>query len=342
VHYDASLQNGLLLQQEDLAKYNELLITQKNSKTFRPTLYDLLAHDALNFFKTNETTITKPAYKFEIDSPKFLGHAKAFSRLTIESKDSTSLQLKALKLYQDLIQFHLKDTSPEALADVDIQRLKFIKQHATFSDAETYYIKALNHAKNKYKNHEVYGLYQYELAQVYYNQSNQYQPKINEEHRWKAKEAFDLCNEVIDKFPNSQGAKLCDYLKQQILRETLEIETESIIPIDQASKVLVRYKNLNALDFTIYHLSNNELKRFHKIYDKDEKLNFIKKLKAFKHWNQELINEHDYQRHSVEVPLSSLKNGRYILFAKAKSEHNIYAYTDIQVTNLALINKTIE
>ncbi len=109
LYFQHSLQSGLLLQQQNLSAFDDILNTQKDSKLYRPTLYDFLNHNALDFYKTNETSITKPAYKFEIDNPEFLTDANTFSRLKIDSKDSTSLQLNALKIYQDLIQFHLKD-----------------------------------------------------------------------------------------------------------------------------------------------------------------------------------------------------------------------------------------
>ena len=90
LHYQNSLKNQLLLQLEELKNYDELLIHQKDSKIFRPTLFDFLAHNALEFYSTDENSITKPAYKFEIDDDQFLKDARRFSRLDISSKDSTS------------------------------------------------------------------------------------------------------------------------------------------------------------------------------------------------------------------------------------------------------------
>jgi len=51
-YFDRSLQNGLLLQQESLDKYDAILKTVKNSKDYRPTLFDFLSHNALDFYKT--------------------------------------------------------------------------------------------------------------------------------------------------------------------------------------------------------------------------------------------------------------------------------------------------
>src|SRR5690606_37554499 len=108
-HFQNSLENTELLKKEDLNTYDALLLTATNSKTFRPTLYDFLAHQALEFYKTTENNIAKPAYKFEIDNPDFLCESPKFVKLGLQSKDSTSLQLTALKVYQSLIEFHLKD-----------------------------------------------------------------------------------------------------------------------------------------------------------------------------------------------------------------------------------------
>ena len=189
-HYQNSLKQQLLLKLEDLKNFDELLILQKDSKTYRPTLFDFLAHNALEFYTTDENSITKPAYKFEIDNEQFLNDAKSFSQLDIVSKDSTSLQLQALKLYQDLIQFHVKDESPYALADIDINRLLYVKQHATFSDIDTKLLETLKAESNRLKSHEVSALYDFEIASLYIQQGSTYQPTINEEHRWKMKEAM--------------------------------------------------------------------------------------------------------------------------------------------------------
>ena len=173
VHYQNSLQNGLLLQLESLSNYNAILNLQKGSKIYRPTLFDFLSHSALQFYKTDETHITKPAYKFEIDHPNFSGNTGIFLKLKIESKDRTSLQLNALQIYQDLISFHLKDKKPFALADVNIQRLKFVNQHATFNNKESILLSALKTERDHLKTHEVSTLYDYEIATIYNQQGGE-------------------------------------------------------------------------------------------------------------------------------------------------------------------------
>ncbi|PWH84554.1 alpha-2-macroglobulin [Algibacter marinivivus] len=337
VHYQNSLENGLMLQQESLKTYNVLLNEQKGSKIYRPSLFDFLSHNALAFYKTNETQITKPAYKFEIDNPGFLADAETFSTLNIESKDSTSLQLNTLKIYKELIRFHLKDESPFALADVNIERLKFVNQHATFSDKQDILLKALTAESKKNKAHEISSLYDFEIASIYYQQSQSYQPKTNEEQRWKAKEALDICNQVISKFPKSKGAEKCTILKSQIEQLTLQITTEDFLPIQHHAKLLLRYKNLDDLKFNIYKISENQYKKFIKTYRKDEQLQFIKNLDAHVTWNSKLKNEKDYQMHSTEVLLPKLNNGRYLAVAFVDNKQDTFAFSNLQVTNMALV-----
>ncbi|MFG6685626.1 alpha-2-macroglobulin [Mariniflexile sp. HNIBRBA6329] len=342
LHYQHSLQNGAKLQLEPLSKYDAILNLQKDSKIYRPTLFDFLSHEALDFYKTNETHITKPAYKFEIDNADYLKDASTFSKLNIISKDSSSLQLNALKIYQDLIKFHIEDKEPFALADVNIERLKFVNQHGTFTDKETLLLNALKTESDKLKAHEVSGLYNFETASIYYQQSNQYTPKNNEEYRWKAKDAMGICNTVIQQFPKSKAAEKCTVLKQQIEQESLQITTESYLPIQQHSRLLVSYKNIEQLQFNIYKLTQNQFEKLNTIYIKEEQLAYIKKLNVLNTWESKLRNENDYQTHSTEIFVPKLNNGRYLVHASLKNNEDTFAFSTIQITNLALVESENE
>ncbi len=343
LHFQNSLQSGLLLQLQQLSAFDDILLTQKGSKLYRPTLYDFLNHNALDFYKTNETSITKPAYKFEIDNPEFLGDANTFSKQKIESKDSTSLQLNALKIYQDLIQFHLKDKDASALADVNIERLLFVKQHATFNDKETILLEALKKEVEQNSSSNISGLYNFEIASIYNQQGLQYNSipiaiGTNEDVRWKIKEAIGICNDVISKFPKSKGAEKCTILKEQILNKQLQLTAENFLPIQKHTRVLVSYKNLTELDFNIYKLTHREYVQFNKTYREDEQLKFIKKLKVTTQWHSSLRNENDYQNHTTEVLFPKLDNGIYLIYSAA-TDSSIYAFKTIQVTDFALVEQ---
>lgn len=341
IHHQNSLESGLLLQLEDLKKYDALLDISYDSKIFRPTLYDFLANEVLTFYKVEENNITSPAYKFEINDPKFIGDAKTFTQLSIQSKDSASLQLKALNLYQDIIQFHLNDKNPLALANADIERINYIYQNATFNDKDELLLKTLNTSKNNYAKHEASGLYDFELANFDYKKANEYNSKTKKENQWKHKDALERCDKIIANFPDSFASSKAKSLKHYILKEEINITTESFIPVNKPSKLLVNHRNLNTLNFKAYKLSKSKVDAFNKLYRDEKKLAFIKKLTPINQWTSTLKNESDYQLHSSEVKVPEFKNGYYLIFASTDNDSNdIHGYGITQVTDLVLVEKS--
>jgi uncharacterized protein YfaS (alpha-2-macroglobulin family) len=337
-YYQRSLENGLLLQQENLDDYKLLLSEVKNSKTYRPTLYDLLNHNALQFYQTDENSITQPAYQFKIDNPDFIADSETFINLNIASKDSANLQLNALKIYQNLLKFHRGNSISEAFVKADIERLNFVKEHAVFNSVSEKLLTSLQTKVNTLKDYPLSGLYRFEMAQTLSIQGASYQSNSEEDiNRWKIKEAIALCNTVISKFPDSDGAKKCTLLKQQILNPSIRIKAEQFLAISLASRVLITYKNLDSINFKIYKVNKAQLDKFNRIYKADDKARFLSRLSANESWTTQIKNENDYQSHSTEVVFPELENGFYIINAETNTDENVFATTHIQVTNLALI-----
>jgi len=341
-YYQRSLENGILLQQEPLSKYKSLLVEAENSKDFRPTLYDLLNHNALTFYKTDENSITQPSYKFNIDNPSYISDSEVFINIKLISKDSTSLQLHALKIYQNLLKFHRKDQTSKAFADVDIERLKFVAQHATFQNKEDLLFETLKGKVEKLKTSPRSALYSFEIASLYQQQGSRYISNTNPEEiddtlRWKLKDAIILCDKVNTDFPESIGAKKCNVLKSQILQSSLSLRTEEFISVNSPSRILVSYKNLKSLGFKIYKVSQRQLKNYNSIYRVEEKLDFFKKLNAKDVFSSPLKDEGDYQNHNTEIVVPKLPNGLYLVKADTGAKDNVFAVTHIQVTDLALI-----
>lgn len=94
-----SLRNDKLLQQTKLAPFDALII-KGNVRHLRPTLYDLLAHRALEYFDNDERDIRRPAYAFEISHASAFDPAADFITRKFPTRDSLSLHYKALRVYQ--------------------------------------------------------------------------------------------------------------------------------------------------------------------------------------------------------------------------------------------------
>ena len=339
LNYEQSLQNELILQQTSLNDFESLLINQTDSKIYRPTLFDLLAHNALEFYKTNENNITKPAYKFEIDNPEFLSSYIEFSKHKLSSKDSTSLQLHALKIYQRLIQFHATNTSPHALVNVDIERLYFVYEHATIDTKQELFLETLKEERLRWNStkSDVTALFDYEIAKVYYEQGSTYNPKTNTDNRWKLKEALEVCQSAINNYPKSKGAEKCHILKEQILAQSLQITTEDQIPVQSNALGLIRYKNIADIEFKIGTVSDAQMRTLKTYNQSAEHQIILNNMKVLHRWNTNLKNEYDYQLHATEIVIPKLDNGRYIIYGKVQNTNNTYAFKEIQVTDLAYV-----
>ncbi|SHI88815.1 Uncharacterized conserved protein YfaS, alpha-2-macroglobulin family [Arenibacter nanhaiticus] len=338
-HFDNSLATPDALQQVDIKGYLEILHKEKGSELYRPTLFDLLAHNAIDFYKSSENSITRPADKFEIDNPEYLNESSKFSTYSFKSDDSSSQQLKALLLYQELIKAHQNDALPFALVDIDIERLKFVRDNAIFEKKDQYYLEALQLAAQLHKNHEAESFYSFEIALWYHQRAENYIPGTQEEHQWKRKEALDLCETALKKYPKGKAAEKFSHLRAIILSQELQITTEKHLPINHPSRLLVHYKNHDALKFTAYEISQKELTALKNIYPLENQLPFIKKLKVAITWEAILKNEGDYIPHKTEVLLPSLSQGTYIILATpvGYDDKKSFAFSPIQVTDLAFI-----
>ncbi|MDO9593947.1 MAG: MG2 domain-containing protein [Lutibacter sp.] len=339
-HFQNSLQNDVLAQKTDLAKFDAVLELQKDSKIFRPTLYDFLAHNALDFYKTSETSIANPVYKFEISEEKYLANFEEFSKIKLETPDSLSLQFNALKIYQKLAAFHQKENNNNAFIAVELERLAFVKQHATFSEKETRFLNSLIGLKNEFKTHESSTLIDFEIASFYNNQANDYVPLTKTENQFKRAKALEICEEAITKFPNSFGAQKCNLLKQQIFNLSLNITAEKYVPNLKDNKIMVSYKNVSELYFHIFKIGEKDKAEFARIYNDSDKIAFIKKLDLVTNFRQSLKTENDYQQHSTEVLIPPFSNGNYLIYAstfETLNANSIYATAIIQATDIAVV-----
>ncbi|CAM1374295.1 Alpha-2-macroglobulin [Tenacibaculum xiamenense] len=338
--FEASLERSSDLQKIKISEFSDILQMTKDTKSLQPTLFDFLAYNSLEFYKTSETAITKPTYEFKIDDKSYLTNSKDFSKLNLSTEDKLSLQFNALKTYQKLLQFHSSKNNVTALVHYDIERLVFVNKHGTYSDKQKLLLEVLEASKKRYNDNEASGLYAYEIAKIYSELASAYQPEKNETHQFKNKEALTICNEIIKKFPESLGAKKCEALKNNITKPELNIIAEKHVPISKYSRVLVSYKNISELYFSIHRISLDQIEQLHQIYNTEKQYDFLKKLPKIEGWNSNLKSVGDYQKHTTEIGLPKLSGGNYVVLASPKrefKENSTFAFTNIQVTNIAFV-----
>jgi hypothetical protein len=242
--YLASIKKEELLKQTRLDPYNAIII-KGNSRSLRPTLYDLLAHRALEYFTNNERDIKKPAYAFEITQAEAFAPAAAFVKQRFSTRDSFSLEHKALLIYQDLLAFHLNDKDPRALTDVDIERISFVHEHSVHEAKDSLYKAALENLVNKGGAKNITSQASYLLATFYNEQGAQYDPLKDSTHRYDIVKAREILENVVkDSAVKNEGWTNSYNLLQEILHTSFSFEVEKVnLPL-QPFRSLVEYKNI--------------------------------------------------------------------------------------------------
>lgn len=339
--YLASISDVKLLQASKLEPFDAIIQTY-GYRYLRSTLYDFLAHRALDYFTNDEKDVNKPAYQFTIKQEEAFADAATFSKTSFKTKDTASLYYKAITIFQQLTGFHIKDVKQDALIDLEINRLQFMHSHAVMEDKEKLYEQSLIRLTKKYANDSAAAQASYLLASVYNQRGEQYNPFSKKDVQYEKKRAKDICEAVIAKFPKSEGGINCKNLLYQITAKSFTLTTEKVNVPNQPFRMLVNYKNVNKLYFRLIKTSKEELKRIDINNLEDENIwKKILSLKSVRDWNESLPDLKDYQQHAVEAKVDALPDGLYILLASEKpnfsNKENILALHTTYVSNISFI-----
>ncbi len=340
--YLSSIKEEKLLQQTKLDQL-DAIISKGNVRYLRPTLYDLLAHRALNYFKNDERDITKPAYAFEIKEEKAFATAKEFAAHRFINKDSSSLHYYAVVIYQKLLSFHAADAKPDALIDADIDRINFMKQYGVMDKKDELYRKALQNIVDDYPNNPAAAQADFLLTQEIYNIAI---TENSAQKKYTIKYAKELLENIYKKFPESEGGINAKNLLNQILHKELNLTSEKVNVPGEPFRTLVSYKNISSINLRIIELSP-EFKKLLAINTDNEQLwNKLTSQKSIRSWRQPLPLPEDYKTHSTEIKIDALPVGEYALLASASEDFNLtknpLSAQYFHVSNISYINNGTE
>lgn len=311
-NFTRSIANSKLLQQATLKEYDAIIL-KGNARKLRPTLFDLLAHEALDYFKSGDYYLTKRSYAFELKEIEALAPAKIFLSSIFKTKDTASHLLKSLQLFKQLLQFHINDEDKNAFIDVDIERIQWVHNNLINDRKEEQYQATLeaiakqNGARAAQAN--------YLLAQVENNKALTYQPFGDTSQRYAYIKALQIIDAALLKYKEEDdGVYNLKILRNQILSKSIYIQTEKVNVPNQPFRALVSYKNVDTLFARIIKVEPGYEKYF-TTYASDFKA--LAKLKTYKTFEQKLPATNDHQTHSVEIKIDALPIGEYILLTSS-------------------------
>lgn len=330
--FTAALAADRQLQATPVGAFDEFLTRGSMPDTYRPTLYDFIAHEALAFYTAGEQAGARPQDAFTIpaESPIF-DDADAFLAWKPVTSETNAPALRAIQLYQALLAFHRSDADPTARLDVDLARLVWGSNVAFGESRDTRYEAALKRFSEVNGDHELAARALHYWAEARYQEG-------------EFAEAHTLARRGATAHPSSAGGKLCANLIARIEGRSASVVTERVWNAPWPT-LQVRYRNVTNIWFRAVPWDWDEfLDRRHRrpenlsVAERNAVLNRTPALT----WSHPLPPTTDFRERVVELPApTSLKPGFYFLVASHDAAfsdpNNQLSMTDIWVSDLALV-----
>lgn len=341
-HFTAALADEATLRATPIADFDDLIERGNVPDSYRPTLYDFLAHEALRFYQAGEqgAVQAEDAFVLTAASPIF-APAKEFLAWQPTAADASaaapadtsaySPQLKAIALYQQLLRFHEKDRDRSAFLDADLARLSFGFNAAAGEEKAERYKSALEAFIKRAEKHEISARATALLAQQLHAEGESARAHAMAQRAYKA-------------FPETAGGAQCFNLIQQIEAKSARVETEFVWNAPWPT-LDVTYRNVTKVYFRAFAISFQdtlkESPRNFRFMDQDSAAKLLATKPALE-WSADLPKTADFKERTEPIPApKTLKPGFYVLIASHRADfapdQNQLSTTTLWVSNLALV-----
>jgi len=316
--YLQSLANSDALQQVAIARIRPVVVKGVHTEGLRPTLYDLLVFRAAGHFENEEKDIIRPAYRFVIGDTAAFAPAAVFVQHRFVTADTVALHFRALSLYRQVLAFHSRDKDPSAFIDADLHRLDFVYRHAVLPDKGRHYREALERIAAAFPTHPLTAAALFRVAELTAGQAYEQQPGNKQAAAGDLPEARAMLERIIARFPGSEGASLAQGRLQGLTQQELQLQAEEVVLPEEASRVLVTYRNAPAAYFRVIRVQPEQYRSRRRLSMQDSSfMQLLLKQSPVYSWQERLPGTEDLRQHSAEVKADPLPEGAYVLIAGA-------------------------
>jgi hypothetical protein len=299
--------------------------------TLRPTLYDLIAHSAMEFLSDEEVTDQQSADDFKItaDSPVFDG-ADAFLAWEPAPEANVSLKLRALQIYQELLAIHHDDSDRSAFLHCDLERLRWAGRVAVGPNKTRRHTEAIRTFVAANATHPLSADARQDDVVLWMQQK-------------KTKEAHASALAGAEAFPKHPFGKMCRGIVKGMEAEELRVETPASWPLG-GDQITIRQKNLPHVWFRLYRCDwQPDAKTLERdpLPEQGSETNRLLKKKPTLEWDVALSNKLDYQEHKTRINSpEGLEAGYYLLLVSGHESFSgkdaLLAKTSVHVSKLGL------
>ncbi len=318
-NYLLSLQDMKLLQQQPALSYRAIIIEGNRNQPI--TLFDLLAREALDYFKSAETNTTKPVNSYSISDENALGTIETFIQAKFSTRDSSAHPWIALNLFAGLIRFHKNDEDKNLLLRWNLERIEWVYNAALFVNKEKYYRLALDEVIKNYRSTPGSLEAWYLLASLEITKAGLYRPLEDTAGRYSYNKAEEIIRNATGLYggENPFYARLQNLLKQVNSRE-LRTQAERVNVPNKPFRVLVGFRNADTVFCRIIRITDDDKLRNNA--GNDEFWSTAVSRKTYQSFTQALPLVKDHQLHSVEIKADGLPIGEYALLTSDNKNFN--------------------
>ena len=338
------------LQRLPVADWSAIIAKGKQPDAYRPTVWDVVVRDAIEWASSGERGLVAPEDAFELDASgpalgavdEFLAwHPEADKAVT----DLDSPLLETAKLYRELLAFHRNDADRTALLAADLDRILWASGAAVSlgegSDLNDRKEDALEAFIQQAGDHETASLARFHLASLLQQGDGSSDADLVEARAIAVKGA--------ETHPKSPGGAMCRNLVAQIESKELAVQTERSWA-EPWPAIRISYRNLTKVHLRIAKadwLGRLTSGKPHTGWMDDADRQAILRLPMLRERAVDLPATDDYRQRHEDIPVGttfdakSLEPGPYWVIASHKADFgaadNVVQVALVWVTRLAVV-----
>jgi len=340
--YLSSIANQEELEAVPLPDFSSILLnTEKSGFIFWPSLYDLLANRALDYFSTSDSEQSDIGGSLNIPASQLFSPTQQFISMKLPVGDSLSYKNRAIHIYQQLLSFHEKNKNPEPLVDLDLKRLDFVRNQVVSNETnDSLFTAALENLYDKYQNDSVFVRIAYRLASQYQSLGYQYEPLKGDENRWWLNKAEEVCESAIQSYPDVNETAACRNLLETIREVDFGFQMNSAALPQEPILAYLNFRNTDKIYFKIIKIDPEQDMENRVNQNESDVVKKYLKQASFEEWSQDLPDTKDHQMHAAEIMVPAMPAGYYIVFASNSPEFTNEAdleYNSIWISSLSYL-----
>lgn len=304
-----SLDSHEILAKISSKEYIALLDTVELAWQYRPTLLDLVAAKALEFYRNDGFDLSPVPLPWAKDASLF---SERFVPKTSDNGRFDSRIFNIFKLFED---HHLKNGDADALLRLKLDRLNYIYESSLLPAKDELFIEALKVFENQVGNHPFKAEILEKHADVLLSMANRYEPKNpgTEIYRMKNKEAAEIYHAVILQYPNTHASIRSINKLRRLQQPQLQLTLENIVRKGFPLAASVQYSNLATIKTKLYRINHSEYLAVLKsdLYGRRFLNQKYKSEKLISEQNYQLVKDEDLRNHSTELIFPKLNSGLY-------------------------------